>query len=99
MFEVRSLAGRIGLQLLITLLVIPFLLPLIAMVQGSLGGAGWANYAAVLNVGGIWNFFLSSAIIAGGVIVIVYAVTMLTAYGFSKFRIPGKEIYFWLLLA
>jgi len=99
MFEVRSLPGKIGLQLLVTLLTIPFLLPLIAMVQGSLAGAGFANYAAVLSVGSIWNFFLSSTIIAAGVIILVYVVTMLTAYGFAKFRIPGKEIYFWLLLA
>jgi raffinose/stachyose/melibiose transport system permease protein len=99
MFEVRSLPGRIGLQLLVTLLAIPFLLPLIAMVQGSLAGAGFANYVAVLSVGRIWDFFLSSAVIAIGVILLVYVVTMLTAYGFAKFRIPGKEVYFWLLLA
>ena len=99
MFEVRTLPGRIGLQLLVTLLTIPFLLPLIAMVQGSLAGQGFQNYVAVLSVGNIWNFFISSIIIAAGVIVLVYAVTMFTAFGFAKFRIPGKEVYFWLLLA
>jgi raffinose/stachyose/melibiose transport system permease protein len=37
-------------------------------------------------------------VIAASVIVIVYAVTMLAAYGFSKLHIRGREIYFWLLL-
>ncbi|WP_394552802.1 carbohydrate ABC transporter permease [Agromyces sp. MMS24-JH15] len=99
MFEARSRLGRIGLQLLVTLLVIPFLLPLVAMVQGSLVGAGFENYLAVLRVGSIGTFFLSSAIISAGVILLVYAVTMLTAFGFAKFRIRRKELYFWLLLA
>ena len=38
-------------------------------------------------------------IIAAGVIVLVYAVTMLAAYGFAKLHIRGREVYFWLLLA
>jgi raffinose/stachyose/melibiose transport system permease protein len=48
MFEVRSRGGRLLLQLVVTLLVLPFLFPLVAMVQGSLAGDGWGNYAAVL---------------------------------------------------
>jgi multiple sugar transport system permease protein/raffinose/stachyose/melibiose transport system permease protein len=42
---------------------------------------------------------LNSAIIAAGVIVLVYAVTMLAAYGFSKLHIRFREVYFWMLLA
>ena len=38
MFEVRTLWGRILLQVVVTLLVLPFLFPLVAMVQGSLAG-------------------------------------------------------------
>ncbi len=99
MFEVRSLRGRILLQLAITLLVLPFLFPLITMVQGSLAGDGWANYEAVLRVPGLWRFFVNTVVIAAAVIVIVYAVTMLAAYGFGKLHIRGREVYFWLLLA
>ena len=40
MFEVRSLRGRILLQIVVTLLVLPYLFPLVAMVQGSLAGEG-----------------------------------------------------------
>ena len=99
MFEVRSLRGRILLQMLITLMVLPFLFPLVAMVQGSLAGDGWANYAAVLAVPGLWRFFVNTVIIAAGVIALVYTVTMLAAYGFGKLHLRGREVYFWLLLA
>ena len=99
MFETRSVPSRIILQIILTLLVLPYLFPLIVMVQGSLAGEGWGNYTAVLAVPGLANFFLSSVLIAIGTLVIVYVVTMLAAFGFSKMRIPGKEIYFWLLLA
>jgi raffinose/stachyose/melibiose transport system permease protein len=99
MFETRSRAARIGLQLLVTVLVLPFLFPLVVMVQGSFAGSGWGNYAAVLAVPGLWRFFLNSVLIAGGVIVLVYVVTMLAAYGFAKLRVPFREVWFWLLLA
>ena len=41
MFETRSGAQRVVLQVLLTILVLPFLFPLIVMVQGSLEGEGW----------------------------------------------------------
>lgn len=99
MFEVRTWWSKALLQLVATLLVLPYLFPLIAMVQGSFAGDGWGNYRDVILVPGFFRFFLNSAIISGGVIVLVYAVTMLAAYGFSKLRIRFREVYFWLLLA
>jgi raffinose/stachyose/melibiose transport system permease protein len=99
MFEVRSRWGRIVLQVVVTLAVLPFLFPLIVMVQGSLAGQGWGNYVAVLKVPGLAQFFLSSVIIAIGVIVIVYVLSLLAAYGFAKLQIRGREVYFWMLLA
>jgi multiple sugar transport system permease protein/raffinose/stachyose/melibiose transport system permease protein len=69
------------------------------MVQGSFAGAGWGNYQAVIAVPGFFQFFLNSAIIAAGVIVLVYVVTMLAAYGFAKLHIRFREVYFWMLLA
>lgn len=99
MFEVRSRVGRVVLQVVLTLLVLPYLYPLIVMVQGSLAGQGWGNYAAVFRVPGLGQFFVSSIIIALGTIVIVYVLSMLAAYGFAKLHIRGREVYFWLLLA
>ena len=99
MFETRRLRSRIGLQILLTVLVIPFLFPLIAMVRGSLVGAGWGNYATVLSLPLLPGFFLNSAIMAASVIAITLVLTLTAAFGFSKLRIVGKEVYFWLLLA
>jgi ABC-type glycerol-3-phosphate transport system permease component len=98
MFEIRTRTSKIVLQILMTVLVLPFFLPLVAMVQGSLAGEGWKNYQAVLSVSELPLFFRNSAIIAAADIVVVYAITMLAAFGFSKLRIPGKEVFFWMLL-
>jgi ABC-type glycerol-3-phosphate transport system permease component len=99
MFEVRSRWGRVVLQLVVTVMVVPFAFPLVAMVQGSLAGTGWHNYAVVFGISQLPVFFLNSVIIAVSVIALVYVCTMLAAFGFSKLRIRGKEVYFWLLLA
>lgn len=99
MFEARSRRARLGLRVLVTILVLPYLFPLVIMVQGSLAGQGWQNYAAVLAVPGLARFFVNSIVIALIVIVLVYIVTMLAAFGFAKLRIPFREVYFWLLLA
>lgn len=99
MFEVRARWKKILLQVVVTLLVLPYLFPLIVMVQGSLAGAGFANFRAVVDVPGFWRFFINSAVIAGSVILIVYVAAMLASYGFAKLRIFGREVYFWMILA
>lgn len=99
MIETRTPLGRAVLQVLLTLIIIPFVLPLFAMVQGSLVGRGWGNYKTVLSVPHFTSFFSNSAIIAVVTIVIVYACTMTAAFGFAKLRIRGKEYYFWALIA
>jgi raffinose/stachyose/melibiose transport system permease protein len=99
MFEVRTRGARIGLQVLVTVLALPFLAPLVAMVQGSLAGVGVGNYAKVFRTGVVGTYFRNSVLIAVVTIAIVYVATMLAAFGFSKLRIAGKEIWFWLLLA
>lgn len=98
MFEVRSRWGKIALQLGVTLLVLPFLFPLIVMVQESLAGQGFDNYRVVIDVPGFWRFFVNSAVISVSVIGIVYVCATLASYGFAKLRIIGRELYFWLLL-
>jgi len=99
MFETRRLRTRLLLQLLLTTLVVPFVFPLVTMVRVSLSGAGWGNYQTVLSVPLLPRFFLNSALLAGAVILIVLACTLTAAFGFSKLRIVGKEVYFWCLLA
>jgi raffinose/stachyose/melibiose transport system permease protein len=87
------------LQLLATVLVLPYLFPLVVMVRGSLAGQGFQNFRAVLAVPGFARFFVNSGIIALAVIAMVYVVTMMAAFGFAKLHIRFRELYFWLLLA
>jgi len=98
MFEVRNWPSKVILQIVVTLLAIPYLLPLVAMVQGSLAGQGWKNYQIVLGVPQIGSFFLNSTIISATTIALVYVCTMTAAFGFSKLHIRGKEAFFWMML-
>lgn len=99
MFEIRSKRARILLQLLITIAVVPFVIPIVTMVSKSLEGQGWRNYTAVIGVPGFARFFLNSAIVSGGAILIIYVMTMMAAFGFAKLRIRNREIFFWLMMA
>lgn len=99
MFEARSRRARLALQIAVTLIAVPYLLPLVAMVQGSLAGQGWLNYKIVLSVPNVVSFFINSGIIAATTIAIVYVCTITAAFGYSKLRIRGKEVYFWIMLA
>ena len=68
MFELRSRKSKILMQLLLLLMTIPYVLPLVQMVLGSLGGRGLYNYKAVWDTGVVPTYFRNSAIIAFGVI-------------------------------
>lgn len=99
MLETSRRTTRIALQLLATLIIVPFILPLVAMVQGSLVGSGWQNYRTVLSIPNIGAFFRNSAIIAVVTIVVVYVCTMTAAFAFAKLRIRAKEMFFWIIIA
>jgi raffinose/stachyose/melibiose transport system permease protein len=98
MFETRSRAGRLVLTAVLAVMVIPFIVPLFTMVQGSLQGSGWGNYETVMGLTGFWLYFRNSIIIAAATIAIVYLLTLGAAFGFSKLRVRGKELYFWLMM-
>jgi raffinose/stachyose/melibiose transport system permease protein len=98
-FELRTVRSRLGVQLLATVIVLPFLFALVAMVQGSLAGAGWGNYGKVFATGVVPTYFRNTIIVAVSTVAIVYVLTMLAAFGFAKLRIRGKEVWFWLLIA
>ena len=98
MLEVKSLRGKILLQLLLFVMTVPYVVPLIQMVVGSLGGRGFANYKAVWDTGVVPTFFRNSAIISISVILLVYVFSMTAGFGFAKLYVFGKEVFFWLIL-
>lgn len=81
-------------QLILTLLAILFIMPLIIMVKISLTGDGIGNYLAVLRIPMITRLLLNSAIIAVCTIIIVFIVTILAAYAFSKLGLKGSRAIF-----
>jgi raffinose/stachyose/melibiose transport system permease protein len=99
MIETHSRRGRLLLQLGTTLLILPFVYPLVTMVQVSLSGEGWANYGAVLSRPELPGFFRNSVMIAGGTVLLTYAATMLAAFAFAKLKMRFKEFFFYLILA
>ena len=99
MFDIRGRTGKVVLQVIGTVLIIPYLFPLVVMVKGAFAGEGLRNFSAVLSVPGFGRFFVNSIVISVAVIALVYAVTMMAAFGFAKLHIRFKEVYFWLLLA
>ncbi len=64
MFEVSKRWKRVLIQVVVTVMVLPYLFPLIVMLQGSLAGQGFENYEAVVKVPGFARFFINSAIIS-----------------------------------
>lgn len=98
MLEVRSKRSKIILQIVLLLMTIPYVLPLIQMVAGSLGGRGFYNYKAVWDTGVVPTYFRNSIIISASVIALVYIFSMTAGFAFSKTYIFGKEVFFWLIL-
>jgi ABC-type glycerol-3-phosphate transport system permease component len=98
MFELRSWRSKVTAQLVATVMAAIFVLPLAAMVQTSLRGDGVGNYLTVLKEPMFTRFFLNSAIIAAGSIVITYTASIAGAYAFAKLRILGREFLFYALL-
>lgn len=98
MLEVRRTSSRVLLQVVLALLTIPFLLPLVQMVRGAFAGRGWENFVVVWETGVVPTFFRNSALLSLAVIALVYVGSMTAAFGFSKLRVRGKEVYFWLMI-
>ncbi|MHB1475883.1 MAG: carbohydrate ABC transporter permease, partial [Dermatophilaceae bacterium] len=98
MLEVRRPWSKVLIQVVLALMTIPFLLPLIQMVRGAFAGRGFDNFVVVWETGVVPTFFKNSAILSISVIALVYAGSLTAAFGFSKLRVRGKEIYFWLMI-
>jgi len=95
MFGRISLRQRLVYQVVATVLVIPFLFPLVAIVAISFSGQGpLANYAAVITQTPFFTFLLNSAVISAGTIALIYAVTMLAGFAFAKLKFTGRRLLF-----
>lgn len=95
MFRRPTLRSRIFYQVLATILLLPFAVPLYWIVSVSFRGQGAAtNYAAVLTQTPFARFLLNSAVISAGTIAIVFVCTMLAGYALGKLKFAGRELIF-----
>lgn len=81
-------------QIVLTVLALLFLLPLLIALRVSLQGGGLENYLAVIRQPLVPRFFVNSIIVTASTIAIVYVITSLAGYAFSKLKFRGKEILF-----
>lgn len=95
MFGRPTLRSRILCQLLATIIVVPFAIPLFGIVAISFQGQGpLANYAAVITQTPFLRFLVNTIIVSGGTVALVYACTMLAGYAFSKMNFTGQKLLF-----
>lgn len=87
--------SRIFHQVLATLLILPFALPLLWLVLISFRGQGAvANYSAVVTQTPFLQALLNSAIISAGTVVIVFVCTMLAGYALAKLEFSGRDLLY-----
>lgn len=91
--------NRVITQVLATVLVAPFALPLLWILLISFDGQGAvANYSAVMSRTPFLRFLVNSVIISSGVIALVTVCTMLASYALAKLRLPAREAIFMSIL-
>ncbi len=81
-------------QVVLTLLAFLFMAPLAITLVVSLQGEGLGNYLAVIRHPMIPRFFFNSVLVTSVTILLVYFVTLLAAYAFSKLALRGKTLLF-----
>lgn len=98
MFDHSSKAATAFYQVLLTVFGLIFAFPVCVMLKVSLGGEGLGNYLAVVKLEQFPRYFLNSAIVSAGTIVVVFVCVLLGAYAFSKLQFRFKNGWFNLIL-
>jgi len=100
MFGRPTVRSRVSYQVLATLMVLPFVLPLFWIIAISFEGAGAvANYAAVFTQTPFVRFLLNSMLISAGTVALVFVCTMLAGYALGKLHFAGRNLIFTAILA
>lgn len=87
--------GRIIAQIAATIILIPFLFPMVTIVATSFGGAGAIeNYRTVITETPFLRYAFNSLVIAVGTVALVYTCTMLAGYAFARMNFAGKRLLF-----
>ena len=59
----------------------------------------WSSYRAVFETIPFWTYILNSTIVTLAIVLGQIATSALAGYAFARLEFPGREIFFWLVLA
>lgn len=100
MFGRPTLRSRILYQVLATICVLPFALPLFWILAISFEGRGpLVNYGTVITQTPFLRFLLNSVAISAGTVLIVFVATMLAGYALGKLHFAGRQLIFNAIVA
>jgi multiple sugar transport system permease protein len=112
--SLRAMAGRVGLYFIGIALVVVFCVPLYWTLVGSLktidqiyllppvwwpAALQWQNYSRVWQVAPFWLFYQNTIIVSLSSALGQILSASLVAYGFARFRFPGRAVLFLLVLS
>jgi multiple sugar transport system permease protein len=112
--KLSPIVGRVALYAAIIACAIIFTIPFLWTIGTSLKAQNelytfpptfipstprWENYAAVFELAPFGRFLLNTMIITGSAVIGQTASAAVVAYGFARFRFPGRNILFLIVLA
>jgi multiple sugar transport system permease protein len=59
----------------------------------------WSNYKAVFETIPFWTYIVNSTVVTLAIVVGQIATSALAGYAFARLEFPGREVFFWLVLA
>jgi ABC-type glycerol-3-phosphate transport system permease component len=111
--KMQRIAGLVGLQLLLTVLLISFLVPALWMVSSSLKAPTeifahpivwfpeqprWRNYAEAFNTLPLARFAWNTFVVVAIAVVGTVISSAMVAYSFARMKWPGRTFWFALLI-
>ncbi len=98
MFKNISLKEKIIIQSILCVLAVIYIIPLANVVVSSFQGAGIGNYTYLFTSGfPIVRMIFNSFVVSILQVVLIVAVSSLSAFAFSKIRFPGRDFIFLLI--
>ncbi len=110
----ETITARLAIQVVLALVAVLTVIPVVWTVLSSLKtndtifsvpmrwlptSLNWNNYTDAFAVAPFGRYFLNSTLIAGSVTATTVFFGAMAGYGFSKFRFPGRNLLFGLILS
>ncbi len=99
MFRKLSLGQKIGIEVLLCVFGVIYIIPLANVGISSFGGAGIGNYTYLFTTGfPIARMIFNSFVVSILQVTLIVAVASPAAFAFSKIRFPGRDLIFLVIM-